>query len=144
LPKLCLALMLAASLLAQPDANLTEQVRRAEIGFAKSMADRDHTAFTSFLADEAVFASPNRVLRGVKEVAAGWKRFFEGPKAPFSWEPDQIQVLESGTLALSSGPVRDPSGKRIGTFNSIWRRESGGTWKVVIDHGCPPCDCAAR
>jgi ketosteroid isomerase-like protein len=139
---LCLGL-LAGALFAQ-QTSLTDQVRRAEIGFAKSMADRDLAAFTGFLADEAVFAGPNRVLRGAKEVAAGWKRFFEGPEAPFSWEPDQVQVLESGALALSSGPVRDRTGKRIGTFNSIWRREPSGAWKVVIDHGCPPCDCPPK
>ena len=53
-----------------------------------------------------------------------------------------IEVLASGTLALSSGAVRDPAGKRIGTFNSIWRRESDGRWRVVFDKGCPACDCA--
>ena len=141
--RLCLILMVGAILAAQPD-SLTDQVRRAEMAFAKTMADRDHAAFATFLADEAIFSSPSRVLRGAKDVAAGWKRFFEGAQAPFSWEPVQVQVLDSGTLALSSGPVRDPSGKRIGTFNSIWRREPDGKWKVVIDHGCPPCDCTGR
>jgi ketosteroid isomerase-like protein len=135
---------MAACLSAQTASGLTEQVRQREIAFAKTMADRDHAAFTSFLADEAIFAGTTRVFRGAKEVAAGWKQFFEGARAPFSWEPDQVQVLESGTLALSSGPVRDPSGKRVGTFNSIWRREPDGNWKIVIDHGCPACDCTVR
>jgi ketosteroid isomerase-like protein len=141
--KLFLVLLIALCLIAQPGPGLTEQVRAAEIAFAKSMADRDHAAFSSFLAEEAIFVGSDRVLRGAKEVAAGWKRFFDGPQAPFSWKPEQIQVLDSGTLALSSGPVFDPSGKRIGTFNSIWRRERG-KWKIAIDHGCPPCDCGGR
>lgn len=144
MPKFYLVLLLAGGLSAQPNASLTEQVRRTEIAFAKTMADRDHTAFASFLAEEAIFVSSNRVLRGAKEVAAGWRRFYEGPQAPFSWEPGRVQVLDSGTLAFSSGPVRDKSGKRVGTFNSIWRREPGGNWKIVIDHGCPPCDCVNR
>jgi ketosteroid isomerase-like protein len=144
MPKLCLVLLIAAGLSAQPNADPAEQVRRAETAFAKTMVDRDHAAFISFLAEEAIFIGTNRVLRGAKEVAAGWKGFYDGPQAPFSWEPDQIQVLDSGTLALSSGPVRDSSGKRTGTFNSIWRREPDGKWKIVIDHGCPPCDCAVR
>ena len=139
--KLCSALLAAAALSGQTDFSLTEQVRRAEIAFAKTMADRDHAAFATFLAPDAVFVSPNRVLRGAREIAEGWKKFYEAPRAPFSWEPDQVQVLDSGGLALSSGPVRDASGKRVGTFNSIWRREPGGAWKVVIDHGCPPCNC---
>jgi len=142
--KLASAFFVAAALLAQPDPSLADQVRSAEIAFAKTMADRDHAAFAAFLDDEAIFSSPARVLRGAKEVAAGWKRFFEGPQAPFSWTPSKVEVLASGALALSSGPVRDASGKQIGVFNSIWRRAPGGRWKVVIDHGCPPCDCAAR
>jgi ketosteroid isomerase-like protein len=62
--------------------------------------------------------------------------------APFSWEPEHVEVLASGTLALSSGPVFGRDGTRIGTFNSVWRLEADGRWRVVFDKGCPPC--AAR
>jgi hypothetical protein len=105
LPKLSLVLLLATALSAQSDASLTEQVRRVEIAFAKTMADRDHAAFTSFLAEEAIFISTNRVLRGAREVAAAWKRFYEGPQAPFSWEPDQVQVMNPFTPAATHLPV---------------------------------------
>ena len=142
--RLFIVLLIAAGLFAQPDANLTEQVRRTEIAFAKTMADRDLAAFTSFIAEDGMFVGANGVLRGPKNVAAGWKRYFDGPNAPFSWAPDQVQVLDSGTLALSSGPVLDAAGKRTGTFNSVWRREPDGKWKIVMDHGCPPCNCAPR
>lgn len=120
---------------------LERQVRAAETSFAKSMADRDHAAFVSWLADEAVFLGEGGTLRGRAQVADGWKRFYEGPQAPFSWEPDRVEVLDSGTLALSSGPVRDPLGRRVGTFNSVWRRDATGSWRIVFDKGCPPCDC---
>jgi ketosteroid isomerase-like protein len=72
-------------------------------------------------------------------VTEGWKRYFEGDRAPFSWAPDRVEVVDSGTLAISSGPVFDPDGRRIGTFNSTWRREADGEWRVVLDVGCPPC-----
>ncbi|HSK10968.1 MAG TPA: nuclear transport factor 2 family protein [Vicinamibacterales bacterium] len=119
---------------------LTDDVRDRERAFARTMAERQHEAFVTFLADEAVFVGQQQVFRGKAAVAVGWKRLFEGPQAPFSWEPERVEVVESGTLALSSGPVRDPSGKRVGTFNSVWRREADGTWKIVLDNGCPPCD----
>ena len=125
---------------AQSDAAaLAAQVRDTERAFAKTMADRDHAAFVAFLSDETVFMG-DQTLRGRQNVAAGWKRFYDAPQAPFSWDPDRVEVLDSGTLALSSGPVRDPQGRRIGTFNSVWRREPGG-WKIVFDKGCPPFDC---
>jgi ketosteroid isomerase-like protein len=140
--RLLLAIVMAAATLgAQSNAELQEQVRTTERAFAKTMADRDHAAFISYLAPEAVFFGANNVLRGSKQVGDGWKRMYDAAKTPFSWEPEQVEVLESGTLALSSGPVYDPDHKRIGTFNSVWRREPGGKWKIVFDKGCPPCNC---
>lgn len=120
---------------------LQRQVTEAERGFAKTMADRDHQAFSSFLADEAVFLGETRTRRGKQQVAEGWKPFFEGAQAPFSWEPERVEVLDSGTLALSTGPVHDPQGQRVGTFSSIWRREADGRWRIIFDKGCPPCKC---
>ena len=119
--------------------SLRQQVTDAERSFARTMADRDHTAFASHLADEAVFFSGETPVRGKEAVAADWRRFFEGPAAPFSWAPDRVEVLESGSLALSTGPVYDPAGKVIGRFNSIWRREASGQWRVVFDKGSPVC-----
>lgn len=118
---------------------LARQVRVVETAFAKTMADRDWVAFKVCISDEAVFFSLQSILRGRDAVAEGWKPYFEGPRAPFSWEPDQVEALESGTLALSSGPVMDPEGKCIGTFQSIWRLEADGRWRIIFDKGCPPC-----
>ena len=138
---LAFAAVLALAAVGESSADLQTQVRDAERAFAKTMADRDHAAFVAFLAEEAVFLAPDRALRGRQAVADGWKRFFEGPQAPFAWEPERVEVVDSGTLALSTGPVFDPEGKRVGTFNSTWRRESDGRWKIVLDNGCPPCRC---
>jgi ketosteroid isomerase-like protein len=134
-------LLLAVGARAETNADLKEQVRQTEIAFAKTLADRNPEAFASFLAGEAVFMSGARVTRSAKEVAERWKPFFEGAQAPFSWAPETVEVLDSGTLAMSSGPVRDASGKRTGTYNSVWRRETDGKWKIVLDNGCPACNC---
>ena len=77
----------------------------AERAFARTMADRDLAAFASFLSDEAVFFSGPTPLRGKAQVLAFWSRFYSGQAALFSWEPDEVEVLDSGTLAHSSGPV---------------------------------------
>jgi ketosteroid isomerase-like protein len=121
--------------------DLAARVRASEVAFAKTMADRDLEGFGAHVAGDALFFGSKGALRGKEAVVEGWMRFFEGPAAPVSWEPEQVEVLESGALALSSGPVRDPEGKRIGTFNSIWRLEADGRWRVVFDKGCPPCEC---
>jgi ketosteroid isomerase-like protein len=121
-------------------ATLAATVRAREAAFAKTMADRDHAAFTSFVSEEAVFVG-RTARRGRKAVAEGWRPFFEGKKAPFAWAPEIVEVIDSGTLALSSGPVFDADGKRSGTFHSTWRLEPDGVWRIVLDIGCPPCEC---
>lgn len=121
-------------------AKLAGQVRAVETAFAKTMADRDWAVFKAFISEEAVFFGGKGILRGRDAVADGWKRYFAGAQAPFSWGPEQVEALASGTLALSSGPVLDPEGKRIGTFQSIWRLEADGCWRIVFDKGCPPCN----
>jgi ketosteroid isomerase-like protein len=121
-------------------AELQRQVMATERAFAKTMADRDHAAFTSFVSQEAVFFGSSRVLHGKQEVADAWKKLYEAPAAPFSWEPAQVEVLDSGTLALSTGPVYDPQGKRIAVFSSIWRQEAPGVWRIVFDKGSEVCN----
>jgi ketosteroid isomerase-like protein len=133
--------LFAPELRAQNRDSLAQQVRESERAFAATMAARDLRAFGTFVSDEAVFFG-RTVLRGRDVVVAGWGRFFEGPTAPFSWEPETVEVLDSGSLALSSGPVRDPAGRQIGTFNSIWRRDGDGRWRVVFDKGCEVCNCS--
>jgi ketosteroid isomerase-like protein len=100
------------------------------------MADRDQTAFSTFVSEEALFLGAT-VLRGREAVVAGWKAFFDDPQAPFSWEPERVEVIDSGTLAISTGPVRNPEGDRVGTFHSTWRLEDDGEWRVILDIGCP-------
>lgn len=140
-----LALGLAAAVAAQAaeaadrDA-LAAKVRAREQAFAKTMADRDHAAFASFVSEEAVFLG-RALLRGRQAVAEGWKPLFDGAKAPFSWQPETVEVVDSGTLALSRGPVFNPEGRRTGTFTSTWRLEKDGEWRVLLDSGCPPCAC---
>ena len=135
-----LAWGLAAAAAAEPVEALAAKVRAREVAFAKTMADRNHAAFATFVSEEALFMGGG-VLRGRQAVAEGWKPYFEGPKAPFSWQPDRVEVVDSGTLAFSTGPVFDPEGKRTGTFNSTWRLEKDEEWRVVLDSGCPPCRC---
>ncbi|MBI3369608.1 MAG: nuclear transport factor 2 family protein [Burkholderiales bacterium] len=119
------------------NAELTKQVADTERAFAKSMADRDHAAFVKHLSEDTVFFNGTQALRGKAAVAAAWKALYDGAKAPFSWEPDQVEVLNDGTLAISSGPVRDPDGKRVSRFTSIWRQEAPGVWRIVFDKGSP-------
>jgi len=134
---LAISLMLAATAGNARDSNqdLRKQVMDAERAFAATMKARDFEAFTRYIADEAIFLSPQGNLRGKQAIAKSWRAYYDKPQAPFSWTPEEVEVVASGTLAYSGGPIYDPAGRKIGRFNSIWRLEAPGQWKVVFDRG---------
>ena len=111
------------------------QVRQREQAFAQTMADRDFVAFSRFIDDAAIFFDPQPIV-GKAAVTEAWRSFFESKTATFSWRADQVVVTQDGALAHSSGPVFDAQGQQIATFNSVWRRQADGGWKVVLDKGC--------
>jgi ketosteroid isomerase-like protein len=116
-----------------------QQVRVAELAFAKAMADRDFTAFMSHVSANAIFFGGKGVEHGPAEIGAAWRPLFNDFEAPFSWAPDDIEVLPTGDLAFSTGPVVI-KGKVVGRYNSVWRLEAGNTWRIVFDKGETVCD----
>jgi ketosteroid isomerase-like protein len=142
-----ICLVLASSL---AGADLAHDVGCREIGFSKSIENRDLEAFKSFLDADARFVS-DRPRRGIEEIAASWSVFIpeDGPR--IKWRPQFVEVLEDGTLALTRGPYRyttkDEAGEELvfwGMFNSVWRKQDDDSWKVVFDAGGaaaePPAD----
>ncbi|MFT7486704.1 MAG: ketosteroid isomerase-like protein [Candidatus Paceibacteria bacterium] len=117
--------------------NLQATVMTTEREFALTMELRDFEAFTTFLSEDATFFTGESVLRGKLEVANAWEPYFNGDIPPFAWEPKQVEVLRSGDLAHSSGPVFDEYGNHIANFASVWRLESDGCWRIVFDKGNP-------
>lgn len=107
-----------------------------ETAFAATMADRDLEAFSAFLDEETIFFAGPKELRGKQAVIDAWSPFFKGDQPPFSWHPEVVSILDSGTLGLTSGPVLDTEGNRVGSFNSIWRKNADGHWKIIFDRGC--------
>ena len=128
-----LALMLMTLLTMNAAADPVEEVRQAEIAYAKAFADRDQTKFFAMMADDAVFLSPVRSLRGKEQVRARWSRFFEGPQPPFAWGPERVEVTADGKIGLSFGPIVDPMGVHAGNYASVWQKQADGSWKVIFD-----------
>jgi ketosteroid isomerase-like protein len=135
----------AVSAVAAPsNEELKKQVADTERAFAATMKARDLKAFSAFLSEETVFFSGPVPLHGKAAVTEFWKKFYDKPDAPFSWEPKEVEVLKSGKLALTSGPVFDPSGKHVANFSSIWRLEAPGKWRIIFDKGSDECDCKKK
>jgi pimeloyl-ACP methyl ester carboxylesterase/ketosteroid isomerase-like protein len=134
------AALLALTLTLSAFADAVEEVRQAEIGFAKAFADRDKAKFFSYVADDAVFLSALGTLRGKEQVVSRWSRFFDGvPVAPFSWGPERVEITAAGNIGVSMGPIYDGQARHGGYYSSIWQKQSDGVWKVIVDGpGNPP------
>jgi ketosteroid isomerase-like protein len=124
-------------------ADLADEVRCREIGFSKSVETQDAALFASFIDADARFVS-GTVTRGPVAVAEAWSVFFSEDGPTIKWRPQIVEVLEDGELALSRGPYRYTAKNEEGietdywgTFNSIWRLQDDGSWKVVFDAGGP-------
>lgn len=127
-------------------ADLAIEVRCREIAFSNATENRDLEAFMSFLDSDARFVGAS-VLRGPEQIAATWRVFFMEDGPSLKWRPQFVEVLDSGDLALTRGPYRlkskAPEGQPIeewGTFNSIWRIDSGGSWRIIFDAGSPAAE----
>ncbi len=139
---LAVTAVLAFDALADP----AQAVRCREIGFSIAAESRDAERFESFIDDDARFVS-NTVLRGPAEITEAWSVFFAEEGPTIKWRPKIVEVLEDGKLALSRGTYRvntpDADGNAVeswGTFNSIWRLQDDGSWKVVFDAGSPAAE----
>ena len=131
-------------------ADAADDVRAQEIRFSQSVETRNAESFKEFIDADARFVGDG-VDRGPEAVATAWSAFFteDGPR--IKWRPQIVEVLEDGTLALSRGlykmSVSDDAGtvsEHWGTFNSVWRLQEDGSWKVVFDAGSPAAAAPAK
>ena len=125
--------ILAALVLLLAASNPIEDVRRAEMAFAKAFADRDQAKFFSLVVDDAIFLGGLRTLSGKSQVVERWSKFFGSSPAPFSWTPERVAVNAAGTVGLSTGPVFGADGKQIGNYSSVWLKQADRSWKILFD-----------
>jgi ketosteroid isomerase-like protein len=108
----------------------------AERGFAAaSLAKGTRAAFLEFLAEDSILFRPGPVP-GRK-----WIEEHPAPSSLLTWEPTFADVAQSGDLGYTTGPweIR-PSGPKDkptahGHYVSVWKRQTDGIWKVVMDLG---------
>jgi ketosteroid isomerase-like protein len=130
------ALTLLALLLAMPAvADDFDGLVAAEQAFAADATARNtREAFLDALASDGLVFAP-----GPTNGKAVWSARKED-KNRLEWAPAVAEIAGSGDLGYTSGPWRfTPEGSdkpvAFGYFFTIWRKQAGGEWKVLIDHG---------
>ena len=136
-----LILACAACACATPDSRSpsmedARSLAAAETAFAAQSVREDMRA--AFIAN---FARDGVLVRN------GWtnaREYFSPRPAPpivLDWRPAYTEVASSGELGLSTGPWKLTSKAdaaapaAYGQFVSVWKRDPGGTWRVLVDLG---------
>lgn len=120
-----------------------QAVRCVEIAFSQTLENQDLAAFTAMLDTDTRFVSSS-VLHGPQAVSEAWAVFFNEGGPELVWRPLVVEVAATGDLALSRGPyrmrVKNEQGEQLeswGIYNSVWRKNAAGEWKILFDAGNP-------
>lgn len=111
------------------------ELANAERSFAElSVKAGTKKAFVTYFADDCIVFNPYPVN--------GKELYQQRPesKSVLSWFPTVIEVSASGDFGFTTGPwewkpAKDSAAVAFGHFVSVWKKQSEGTWKVILDGG---------
>jgi ketosteroid isomerase-like protein len=108
-----------------------------ERNFAKTSVEKNaKEAFLSYLSDSGLVIQKGKVVNG-KQAWADRKI----DSSELSWFPDFADIAASGDFGYTTGPWQYKNAKMdkkpvaSGHFNTVWKKQSDGSWKAVIDLG---------
>ena len=122
-----------------------EKVMQLSKEWSKAASTGDVTKTISYWADDAILMSGGQpTLNGKKEIKKMVEESFKIPGFKISWDPQTAVVSESGDMAYlienSQITLSDSTGKSIVENSkavSIWRKQTDGSWKNVVDISTP-------
>lgn len=121
-------------------------------------ADRDFAAVThvsgldgwmSFFENDAVrIKYGGGMVKGYDAVRAADARLFVDTATVLNWEPLEAHVFQHGGVGITIGKAQvvnrvGPNAGQVtyrGRYTTVWRRDSTGRWKVIMDTGYPDPD----
>lgn len=136
---ICFAMAISSFVFAQKE-SVRKQNRRALVQMERDFANAAATkgtrdAFLEFLAEDGILFQPGPV---------NGKKFWterQPRKGLLSWEPIFADVSRAGDLGYTTGPWEfrpnsaDDKPVAFGQYFTIWKKQSNGTWKFVLDRG---------
>jgi ketosteroid isomerase-like protein len=123
-------------------AEMIRELMEVDRQFARESVELGvNEAFLKYIDDNCVLLRPNRhPVVGREKIA----EMFSKPDSNFTldWTPLAGDISESGDLGYTYGTYRSemysPEGELVtheGTYVSIWKKDSLGHWKFVLDTG---------
>lgn len=128
---------------ANPDA-VEATLRDADLAFAKATADSGADGWVSYFADDGVMFRPGGVIQGKDSIQAVVTAWFADDTFSLTWQPTYAEGSATGDLGYTYGRYqstgRDAAGavtRGTGSYVTVWRKQTDGTWKVALDIGNP-------
>ena len=148
LPAVCLlalALALAPAHGQSPTPEPPVVIERAlgelDKAWSDAAAAKDVDKVVSYYAGNALVLPSNAAAATTKEaIRAIWKDMLTTPGTKISWKPFKIETAQSGELAYITGTyqmtMNDAKGKPAkenGKYVEIFKKQTDGSWKVIVD-----------
>jgi len=117
-------------------------LQSADEQWSAAAGRKDVAATLAFYADDAVLLPPNApTITDHRSIRQAWAAMLGPTTTSMSWKASKAEVAKSGELGYIYGTyqdsVQDPKGgppvRDTGKFVEIWRKQSDGTWKCIVD-----------
>ena len=126
-----------------PDTHAQDEaaIRQADMAFSTAAQAKNVDAAVAFYADDVAAMAPNESLKAGRDSARKmWADMVAMPGFSISWQPTKVDVARSGDLGYTIGTyeltMNGPDGKPMvdrGKYAEVWRKQTDGSWKVVVD-----------
>ena len=140
---LLLALATACQTQSAADTRSTDEatLRNLDSEWSKAAGARNVDKTVSYYASDAVVMPPNIPALNTKEAIRGlWQSMLGSPGFSGGWTATRVEVARSGDLAYVSGNYdfteKDAGGAPMtdkGKYLEVWKKQSDGSWKCVVD-----------
>jgi ketosteroid isomerase-like protein len=109
--------------------------------WSATAARNDLAGTVAFYADDAVLLPPNApIASDRKSIRESWAALL-GPNTAVSWKVSKAEAAKSGELGYLYGTyqlsIKDPKGgpafSDTGKLVEIWKKQSNGKWKCIVD-----------
>lgn len=115
-------------------------IRDADVAFAQATKTRGVEGWVQYFADSGVQITPGHDYVGKAAVRALMAPDLADTTRLLSWHPTSAEVSAGGDLGYTVGrwalgPRAGGAPLLQGTYVTIWRKQSDGSWKVVLDVG---------
>lgn len=123
----------------------SEALMIADRAFNRALQERNREAFSSWIAEEAVFFGGG-LVKGREQIVERWSVFMDpGSGRTLTWKPHTAVMSGCEDLGYTIGDYESETrlpdgatGVATGSYVSVWRRTVEGAWRVVADAGTPP------